>query len=389
MDVAHSRVILHLDMDAFFASIEQRDNPAFRGKPVIVGAKPGNRGVVCAASYEARVFGVHSAQPINQAYADCPQGIFVTPRMRVYAEESREIMALIGSFSPVVEQLSIDEAFVDITGTRRLWGAPHETAAAMQKLIYDKRRLTVSVGVAPNKFLAKIASDMNKPNGITLTPFGETEIAAWLGKLSVGKLIGVGKKTQELFFAHGVRTIGDAQKMSREHLLAAFGKHGEDIFSLCRGIDTREVVPSGDRQSVSREHTFNEDEAGEIVWKKTLLTLSRDVALRLRTEGQRGTTVVLIYRGRDFTKHTRRKTLFEPTATVKTIYGEAVNLLAQAGLEGKLLRLIGVGVTGLVDDIQTSMFHDAQAWEASERAMDALSKKFGKHIIVRGAELQH
>jgi nucleotidyltransferase/DNA polymerase involved in DNA repair len=297
-------------------------------------------------------------------------------------------MTIIGSFSPSIEQLSIDEAFLDITGTGRLWGTPYETARAITKQIFDKRQLTVSIGIAPNKFLAKIASDMNKPNGITMTPFDEKEIVPWLAKLPVGRLMGVGKKTQELFFAQSVRTIGDVQKWSQEHLRATLGKHGEELFFLCRGIDAREVAENAETLSVSREYTYNEDTDSEIAWKKTLLTLSRDVARKLRAMNQTASVVVLIYRGHDFTKHSRRKTLPGPTALAKNIYDEALGLLSQAGIFGKKLRLIGVGATGLGSDVQTNLFSKASAWEAPERAMDALAQKFGTHIVMRGGEMQ-
>ena len=182
------RTILHIDMDAFFTSIEQRDNALYRGKPVIVGAKPGHRGVVAAASYEARKFGVHSAMPISEAFKKCPSGVFLLPRMDIYINESRQIMDILSSFSPLVEQVSVDEAFLDITGTEKLFGDPYKTAQKLSRTIKEQRKLTASIGIAPNKFLAKVASDLNKPDGITQVPFTQDEITQWLGPKPVGKI---------------------------------------------------------------------------------------------------------------------------------------------------------------------------------------------------------
>jgi nucleotidyltransferase/DNA polymerase involved in DNA repair len=377
-------------MDAFFASIEQRDNPAFRGKPVIVGALPGNRGVVCAASYEARVFGVHSAQPISRAYSLCPQGVFVPPRMSAYSQTSKEIMAILGSFSPVIEQVSIDEAFLDISGTQRLWGEPLETARIIARAVFDKQRLSVSIGIAPNKYLAKIASDLHKPNGITKTPFDEKEIEAWLSVLPVGKIMGVGEKTVEIFHALELRTIGDVQQRPLSFLTQRFGKYGELLYRLCRGIDDRQVESISEAKSISREYTFDKDTGNHDHWKKTLLELSDDVARQARKKGLRGAVAVLIYRASDFTKHTRRVTLSKPIDSASILYKEALSLLENAGLHGKLLRLIGVGLTGFSEAQQTELFETdnrEKNREASEKAMDAIVQKFGKNSLVRGTHI--
>ena len=382
--------ILHIDMDAFFASVEQRDHPQYRGKPVIVGALPGNRGVVCAASYEARAFGVHSAQPISRAYALCPRGIFVAPRMKVYSLVSSEIMAILQSFSPVMEQVSIDEAFLDITGTNALWGDPVATARAITDAVYKQQLLSVSIGVAPNKFLAKIASDMNKPRGITLTPFQTAEIRQWLSELAVGKLMGVGIKTQEAMFRLGLRTIGDVQRCTMDFLQDHFGKQGALFHELCRGMDNRPVESSDSAKSISREHTFDHDTADYGEWKKTILFLASDVARRARLKGLKGNVAVLSYRAEDFTKRSLRMTLPQPIDSGQPLYHAARALLEKAGLQGRMLRLLGVGLTGFATEEQMELFGSAPecgAWMASEKALDAITQKFGTSAIVRGVHV--
>jgi DNA polymerase IV len=381
--------ILHVDMDAFFASVEQRDNPAWRGKPVIVGALPGTRGVVAAASYEARKFGVRSAMPVIRAVRLCPQGIFVEPHFSAYSEASHTVMAILADFTPQIEQVSVDEAYLDITGTEKLWGPPVNVARAIKKRVKDETRLTISVGVAPNKFLAKLASDMNKPNGLTVTPFSEREIIVWLAPLPVGRLFGVGKVTEELFFKQGITTIADVQKLPREYLTKKFGEYGQSLFDLCRGRFDSPVEDRGEAKSVSREHTFQRDTADGETLKSTLLSLSRDVARRARRQCLAGTTVVFIYRGTDFTKHTRRTTLPAPTNISRVIYDKAVELFMASPILGKPVRLIGVGITGFGDAVQTDLFEaktNRTALEASEKAIDAVVARFGEKAIFLGGE---
>jgi DNA polymerase IV len=376
-------------MDAFFASVEQRDNPGLRGKPVIVGALPGTRGVVSAASYEARVFGVRSALPVARAQRLCPQGIFVEPHFAAYSEASRTVMAILGEFTPLCEQVSVDEAYLDITGTGRLWGTPEQVGRAIKKRVKDETQLTISVGIAPNKFLAKLASDLNKPDGLTIAPFNGQEIIKWLAPMPVGRLFGVGKVTEELFFKLGIKTIGDMQKQSLEYLANRFGENGRSLFDLCRGIHDSPVEAGEEVKSVSREHTFQKDTADLETLKSTLLSLSRDVARRARREGHTGTTVVFIYRGTDFTKHTRRTTLGSPTDISRIIYDTAAGLFAASPIHGRPVRLIGVGLTGFSDAVQTNLFetkNNVGALEASEKAIDAVVARFGKKAIFLGGE---
>jgi DNA polymerase IV len=384
-----SRIILHVDMDAFFASVEQRDNPSLAGKPVIVGAMPGTRGVVSAASYEARRFGVRSAMPVARAHRLAPGGIFVKPRMEAYSRVSRQIMAILSDFTPELEQVSIDEAYLDITGTEKLWGTPDEVARAIKRRVRNETMLTISVGVAPNKFLAKLASDMNKPDGLTIAPFDENEVIAWLSPMPVGRLFGVGKITEGLFFEQGIKTVGDVQKLSLDYLVKEFGENGRSLHTLCRGIHTGSVHELEEAKSVSREHTYQTDTADVEILKSTLLSLSRDVARRARREGYSGATVVFIYRGKDFTKHTRRMTLATPTCNTGVIYKTVVGLFTTTSIYGKPVRLIGVGLTGFFDTVQTSLFEtgkDNTALEASEKAIDAVEARFGKNAIFLGGE---
>lgn len=382
-----NRLIFHIDMDAFFASVEQRDTPSFRGRPVIVGAKPGTRGVVCAASYEARRFGVRSAMPIVEAHRRCPQGVFVSPRMDVYSSVSKKIMDILGSFSPMLEQISVDEAFLDMTGSERLFGPPMEVATRISDSIKEQQKLTASIGIAPNKFLAKIASDFKKPDGITVTPFDQEEICSWLAPLSVGKLWGVGKKSQEVFHSMGIRTVRDLQQLSMDLLTAEFGKNGAGLYYLCRGIDERPVQEGEPAKSISREYTFSADSRDKDEWKRVLLSLSQDVARRARKAGVKGAAVVLTYRRPDFSRHSKRMRLPYSTDISRMIYEQGLRILDQ--LQEDCFRLIGIGIVDFEESLQTDLFSHAEenrALEATERAMDQVISRFGKDCILKGAE---
>lgn len=384
----HQTVIFHIDMDAFFTSVEQRDNPSYRGKPVIVGSQVGKRGVVSAASYEARTFGVHSAMPINEAYNRCPHGIFLLPRMDVYGSVSRSIMAIFRRFSPSIEQISVDEAFVDMTGTEKLFGKPREIAVAIKQAIYKEEHLTASIGIAPNKFLAKIASDMNKPDGITETPFERTAIIDWLAPMNVRKLWGVGKRSAEILMSIGVTEVRDLQMLSLDYLSSRFGKHGESLYYLCRGIDNRIVGDVDDIKSISREHTFNSDSSNRDEWKNTLYLLCQDVAEQARRNDVKGSTVVLTWRRPDFSRHSRRIPLVPPTNSSKIIFEHVLEILDK--IQEKTVRLIGAGITNLENDQQIDLFaneHGAETWEKSEKVIDTLKDRFGDAIINKGREL--
>ncbi len=382
------RIVFHIDMDAFFASIEQRDFPHFKGKPVIVGAKPGTRGVVCAASYEARRFGVHSAMPVREAVSRCPHGIYVEPRMDVYSTVSKQIMEILREFSPKVEQISVDEAFLEMSGSERLFGPPETSAAMISRRIQVNQHLTASIGVAPNKFLAKIASDFKKPNGITITPWDQQEVEGWLAPLAVGRIWGVGKKSQEVFHRMGIRTVSDLQQLSFDFLLSHFGKQGSSLYYLCRGIDDRPVGEGDAAKSISREYTFNVDSSDKEEWKRVLLCLAEDVARRARRSGVKGSTIVLTYRRPDFSRHSKRSKLPCPSDLSKVIYENGLRLLEQ--INETCFRLIGIGITDFDEVAQTDLFGSSQqtvALEASEKAVDQVIARFGKTIIGKGTQI--
>ena len=375
-------------MDAFFASVEQRDHPDFRGKPVIVGAKVGTRGVVSAASYEARSFGIHSAMPIGEAFTRCPQGIFVTPRMQVYQAVSDEIMHIFSAFSPVVEQISVDEAFLDMSGTDRLFGTPLKAARQIAGQIRKQQQLTASIGIAPNKFCAKIASDINKPLGITVCPNDSDEITEWLAPMSVDKIWGVGKKTAAQLSRMGIQIVGDLQKLTREKLRYRFGKQGTSLYYLARGIDDRPVYIGPAAKSISREHTFLTDSSDRDHWRSTLYSLAQDVSRRARRSEVKGSTVFITYRKPDFSRHTRRKTVLHPTNVARFIFEEALSILDQ--VREPALRLLGVGITGLDRKLQTDLFDGESrmaVWEQSEKAVDSVTDRFGQTAIRKGSEI--
>ncbi len=387
----HARVVLHVDMDAFFASIEQRDNPVLLGKPVIVGGDPTSRGVVSAASYEARRFGVHSAMPTREAYKRCPHGAFIKPRMKVYQAESEHLMQILQTFSPSIEPISVDEAFVDLTGSARLLGSPVEVAKAIAHAITAQMHLTASIGIAPNKFLAKIASDCNKPNGITLVPFTQKEIIAWLAPLPIGRIWGVGDVTEKKLRITGIQTIGDLQHATDLFLEQKFGSSAQRFRSLSCGIDARPLNEPHARGSISKEHTFSTDCANVNELRKTLLMCATAVAAEARAKNLAGRTVVFTYRLSNFTRHSRRCTLSSAALTANQIYQIGCELLEKHIRPGTLIRLAGLGISNLESLIQQDLFNAApqRAWAKSEKASDALAAKFGKKLIHRGTEIAH
>ena len=379
-------MILHIDMDAFYASVEQLDDPRLRNKCVIVGGTS-NRGVVSAASYAARQFGVRSAMPIYQAKQKCPHGIFVPPRMDRYQAVSKKIMAVLRDFSPLVEPVSIDEAYVDITGCQRLFGEPQEIAWEIKRKIRETVNLTCSVGVAPNKFLAKIASDMQKPDGLTL--IAPEQVGAFVDSLPINKVPGVGNKMQHQMELLGIRTLGDIQRLPQETLLRHLGKFGLRLRALSAGIDDSPVTPHAPHKSISSERTLAADTRDRELLKRCLLSQSADVARQLRQAGVRAKTITLKIKDADFKTVTRRVTIAIPGQSSKTIYEQAVRLLDEYKITKKI-RLIGVGTSGFSPvsaSVQMGLFeHSEEAdgdWEKVDKALDAISKKFGKDVVGR------
>lgn len=383
----NERGILHIDMDAFYASVEVLDNPELRGKPVIVGGTPEGRGVVAAASYAARKYGVHSAMSAWQAVRLCPQGVFIRPRMSRYSEISRQFFKIFHDYTPLVEAISIDEAFLDVSGCQRLFGTAEAIGRTIKKRIQEEIGLTASVGVAPNKFLAKLASDLEKPDGfVVITAERAARILAPLG---VDKIWGVGKVTRERLALLGIRKIGELQQCTAETLAGQVGSYARTLLELAHGLDDRPVVGGGESKSIGAETTFARDigEAAEL--RRQLLALADEVAKRLRDEGLRARTVNLKARYEDFTTVTRALTLPAATALTGEIRQAATVLLEQKlGRGGRPLRLLGVSVSNLerLEEGQGDLFADERRArsEKLDRLLDAMQDRFGEDKIRRG-----
>jgi len=329
-------------MDAFYASVEVRDDPSLRGKPVLVGGG-GKRGVVCAASYEAREFGCHSAQPMAVAIRRCPKAVVVSPRFEVYSEASAQVFEVFDHYSPVVEGLSIDEAFLDMAGSQRLLGAPRIAAEALRGEVFEATRgLTCTVGISAVKFISKIASAMNKPNGLTEVPVG-TELD-FLAPLPISKLWGVGPKTQERLHELGVKVVGDLRRFELDTFVRRFGEHGAHLHALAHARDPRRVETGRERKSISHEDTYHQDVMGRDALRAKLLSQATRVADRLVRKNLVGAKVQLKIRDTDFKTQTRQCTLSVPTNQAKTIYTEACRLLDGVSLDRRRFRLTGVGI---------------------------------------------
>lgn len=387
-----SRTILHADMDAFYAAVEARQNPAIAGQPIVVGADPRGgkgRGVVAACSYEARAFGIHSAMPISEAYRRCPDGVYLRPRMELYAGVSRRIMAILEAYTELVEKLSIDEAFLDVTGSRELFGDGPTIASRIKRQIREQEGLTVSIGVAPNKFLAKLASDLRKPDGLVVVEPG-TE-AGFLRPLPVERLWGVGAKTAEQLHSLGLRTIGDIALVDLVRLERRLGRGiAHHLHALANGRDERPVEPDRERKQISREVTFGHDTRDRDLVERTLLALSEDVAADLRKKDLTARTVTLKLRFAPFETLTRRHTPDNAVATTQSIYRIARRLLRAADPGNRAIRLVGVGVAGLVErrpTDQLTLFGDPEGRASSVRlddAVDRIAEKFGTDAVKRG-----
>lgn len=382
--------IIHVDMDAFFASVEQLDNPALKGKPVIVGGRPDGRGVVSAASYEARVFGVHSAMPLKTALRLCPQGIFLPVRFARYGEISKHIREIFHRYTPMVEPLSSDEAFLDVKGSEGLFGSAETIGRKIKEEILNETGLTASVGLGPNKFLAKLASDLRKPDGfVVITPDKIREI---LDPLPVGRLWGVGKKAELRLQALGYKTIGQIAAANPKALEMAFGSSAIYLWELAQGIDFRVVTPDRLAKSLSADITFSEDIEDEEVLGEKLLDLVEHLGARLRKKEIKAAVLEVKLRSSDFETRSVSKTLLEPMNETMFLWGEAKALL-QKLLKFDLLpaRLISVGAVRLVrpGEIQGGLFDTKIIKKQGEidRTLDAIKAKFGSESIGRGVFL--
>lgn len=384
------RDILHSDMDAFFAAVEQRDHPEWRGKPVVVGAPPDQRGVVSTCSYEARAFGIRSAMPSSEAGRRCPHAIFVSPNMERYEAVSRQVFAIYERFTPQVEPVSIDEAFLDVSGAHGLFGDNQTIVQQIRAAIHKETGgLTASVGVAGNKFLAKLASDMKKPNGVTLVPREPDAVLSFLAPLPVGRLWGVGAVLRTQLEQAGYRTIGDIQRADTRALIALCGNHMAAWLSrLARGDDAREVTTEWEEKSISREHTFLIDCRDADTVRAVLCELTEDVGRRLRAAGRFARTAKLKLRWSDFQTLTRQKTFAASICDDFTLREAACNLLAAESLV-KPVRLVGFGVTGLASDRseQLLLFDEEvdgrRKRETLSKTIDTLRERFGDDRIQR------
>jgi DNA polymerase-4 len=382
------REIVHLDMDAFYAAVEVLDDPSLAGKPVIVGGSR-ERGVVTSASYEARPFGIHSAQPVAAAARLCPHGIFLPVRMARYREVSEVIFGIFHRFTPLVEPLSIDEAFLDVTGSRRLFGPSEQIAREIKRLVRQEVGLTVSAGIASTKFVAKIASDLRKPDGLVIVPHEKTQ--AFLDPLPITRLWGVGQVTFRALKRLGVSTIGDLRRIPVERLRADFGRHGEQLHNLSRGIDPRPVEPDRPVKSIGREETFPSDLTSGEALKRELLSLATRVARRARRHGLAGRTVTLKVKYGDFRLVTRSTTLETPSDDAAEIYRTCCNLLLKTMAGQRPVRLLGIYLSGLASghpagqmsllEVPGDALHRRRRLH---RALDALADRFGEDAVVPG-----
>ncbi len=387
------RAILHVDMDSFYAAVEALDHPEWRGRPVIVGGASEARGVVSSASYEARRFGVRAAMPMAAARRLCPQGIFVPVRMGRYLEISRMIFAICARFTPDIQTVSCDEAFLDVTGCQRLFGSPVVMARQLKAAIKGETSLTASVGVAPNRLVAKIASDLGKPDG--LVAIAADEVLERLAPLSVRCLWGVGEVTARRLAELGIETVAQLRAWPRETLRGHFGSYGEDLYNLARGIDHSPVKSEEIEKSLSAETTFAEDILDVAALTRTLLALADEVASRARRRGVMGRTVCLKVKYQDFTTITRRQTLPTPTNTAAVMARVAGELLRQRSEAGvRPVRLVGVGLGNLNAPAATpiSLFQDESAAEERlarmEAAVDRIRAKLGEEAIQRATLLR-
>ena len=389
------RSIIHLDMDAFFASVEQLDHAEFRGKPVVVGADPkggAGRGVVAACSYEARPFDIRSAMPISQAYRLCPTAVFVRPRHDRYTEMSDRVFAILREYTDLMEPLSIDEAFLDLTASQRLFGPAETIGRTLKARIRSELGLVASIGLAPNKFLAKVGSDLGKPDGFVVVAPGQER--AFLDPLPISRLWGVGPKTEARLRRLGFQTIGQLAGTRAEVLEEALGQAGRELWDLASGRDDRPVEPEQDAKSIGAEHTFSEDTADSAVIRRTLLELSDKVGGRLRQEGVLAGGATLKFRDHRFHTVTRAAILEPPTDVGDDLFREAWRLLQRVEWKGSRVRLVGVTATRLAPASgpavgQLSLFSPARnAKQELARVVDKIRDRYGQTAINRASLLE-
>jgi len=383
-----ARRIMHIDLDAFFVSVEQQENPELKGKPVVVGGRPQGRGVVASASYEARAFGLHAGMPLATASRLCPQAIFIEGSFPKYRHASERFMTILADFSPYVEPLGLDEAYLDVTGFESIYGSIHQMAVKIKQRIKDELGLCASVGIANCKVVAKVASELSKPDGLLEIAAGNER--SFLAPLPVAKLPGIGRKTERILNGLGINTIEELSIMSLGALKSHFGAFGEVLHRFARGIDDREVEPPAATKSISRETTFGKDTRDHSRLKATLHYLGERVGVELRQRGKRARCITLKLRYADFTTITRRHTLNQTTDSDQTIFDTGVKLLDKAlSQERQPVRLIGIGVSNLVESGRQLDMLDSSARRQEElnRAIDRIRNKYGFTVIQTGRTL--
>ncbi len=392
MSIGTPRWIMHLDMDAFYAAVEQRDDPALRGRPVVVGAQPGGRGVVATCSYEARRFGIRSAMPIAEAHRRCPDAVYLRPRMAHYREVARRIQAVMAAYAPVVEPISIDEAFLDVSGLGLLIGPLETVGRRIKDAIHAAVGLTASVGIGPNRLVAKIASDFGKPDGLVVVP--PEEVLDFLGPQPVGVLRGVGPRTLPRLERLGLRTVADLRHWSLAQLQAQLGARvATSLHQQARGIASDRVGDPRPRKSLSKETTFAQDVADPAVLRGTLRDLAAEVAAAARQEGLAGRTLTLKIRFGGFETHTRQRRLDRRSDDGRTLFAAAWSLYEAGRWEGMPVRLIGLGIAdlGAPDSVQPDLF-DSGAQRPVDNArerrlaatLDRIRARFGADALRRG-----
>jgi len=384
----HQTWVGHADLDAFYASVEQRDHPEYRDRPVVIGALPGHRGVVAAASYQARTFGIHSAMPIAQAHRRCPAAVFLRPDMPKYIRVSREVFRILGTITPIVEPVSVDEAYLDLTGLEKLFGPPEAIGREIKRRVLEATGLTVSVGIGPNRLIAKLGSEHRKPDGLTVVY--PQQVLDFLAPLPVANLRGLGRQTQKVFSRLGIRTLAQLRAIPLRRLEEQLGKKAAAGFhAQALGIASAEVVPERARKSISKETTFEEDVEDSEILHEVLGQLAAEVAATARRERLAGSVVTLKIRFKGFETHTRQHQLSGSTQDERVILREAWALFQNAGLPRKPVRLIGVGISAWHqgEPVQPDLFEQPQRRERDERLLDTLdriSERFGKDALRLG-----
>jgi len=381
-----TRTIAHVDMDCFFAAVEALDNPEYRGKPLVVGGpRHSSRSVVSTCSYEARAYGVRSAMPISQAARLCPHAIFIPGNMSRYVQVSDEIMDVLRQFTPLMQQVSIDEAFLDMTGCEHFYKDPQDIGVRIRRAIKDSSGLTASVGIAENKFLAKLASSRCKPDGLmVVSPEDAYDL---LSTLPIGKLWGVGEKGEKALARYGIETVKDLRIWPKEWLVAQYGKWGAQLYDLARGIDDDPVIPDEERKSYGSESTFDEDVTDIRALMHSLAQHTGRVGMRLRRAEKLARTVTIKVKYADFSQITRSKTLAEPFDDDDAIYNTACALLEETDMR-MAVRLIGLSVSGLSDFRQLSLFEPGEPGGGIDEVLDDIVERYGAKGVIRGRELE-